>query len=221
MQNDDRTCTACDETKAATSFHGHRRVCKSCVNAKAREAYAADPEPKRQAALTYRADNLETVRAKDRARSKGRDHTAAQARYRERNRDQINASRRAERAANPEATRAKDRERYQSNRESFAAASRRWKAANPDKLRQYDERRRAQKAGAPVSAADFRALYAQFPDCYLCGRALDGDTHMDHVVPLARGGEHSATNLRPTHAACNLRKSDKLLAELDWCVTRP
>ncbi|WP_408995767.1 HNH endonuclease [Streptomyces europaeiscabiei] len=56
--------------------------------------------------------------------------------------------------------------------------------------------------------------------CYLCGRGIAGlsQLHFDHVVPLSRGGTHAVDNIRPAHAACNLRKSDKLISELDWVV---
>ena len=37
---------------------------------------------------------------------------------------------------------------------------------------------------------------------------------MDHVVALARGGLHCASNLRPACEPCNLSKYTKLLSEL-------
>ncbi|QOH59936.1 hypothetical protein C6Y44_27815 (plasmid) [Rhodococcus rhodochrous] len=48
--------------------------------------------------------------------------------------------------------------------------------------------------------------------CHLCGGDIDSwpDLHFDHVVPLARGGEHSNDNLRPAHAGCNLRKGSSM-----------
>lgn len=42
--------------------------------------------------------------------------------------------------------------------------------------------------------------------CGICGDAIEGDLHIDHVVPLARGGPHDLENLQPAHARCNLRK---------------
>ena len=88
----------------------------------------------------------------------------------------------------------------------------RWRDANRDKLKDRDARRRAAKLGTATGPVDLAAV----SDCYLCGEQLTGDVHADHVVPLARGGEHSAANLRPTHANCNLRKGTRLLSELDW-----
>jgi 5-methylcytosine-specific restriction endonuclease McrA len=41
--------------------------------------------------------------------------------------------------------------------------------------------------------------------------------HLDHVVPISRGGADAAHNLLPACAPCNLSKSDKSLA--DWAMT--
>jgi 5-methylcytosine-specific restriction endonuclease McrA len=52
--------------------------------------------------------------------------------------------------------------------------------------------------------------------CYLCGSPLlDGvNLHMDHLIPVVRGGVYCAENLRPACPACNFRKGAKLLEEL-------
>jgi 5-methylcytosine-specific restriction endonuclease McrA len=39
---------------------------------------------------------------------------------------------------------------------------------------------------------------------------------MDHVIPLARGGEHTMDNVKLACLRCNIRKNDNLLpSELD------
>lgn len=88
-----------------------------------------------------------------------------------------------------------------------------WRKANPDKVREYNARRYAATSGTTV---DYAAIYAAHDVCYLCGGTLVNPVHMDHVIPLARGGAHSVGNLLPAHARCNLRKHDALLSELDW-----
>lgn len=62
--------------------------------------------------------------------------------------------------------------------------------------------------------------------CYLCGRKCNyedytvrdgafiaGDWYpsIDHVVPLAKGGEHSWANVRLAHHRCNWEKRDKII----------
>jgi 5-methylcytosine-specific restriction endonuclease McrA len=40
--------------------------------------------------------------------------------------------------------------------------------------------------------------------------------HVDHVVPVTRGGEHSYANTRAAHGVCNIWKRARLDSELDY-----
>lgn len=51
--------------------------------------------------------------------------------------------------------------------------------------------------------------------CYCDARA----EHLDHVVPISKGGADAEHNLVPSCAACNLDKGAQLLA--DWAPIRP
>ena len=53
--------------------------------------------------------------------------------------------------------------------------------------------------------------------CPLCETLIaDPKTaHVDHVVPLSRGGSNHHSNLQATHARCNHRKRDRRMEELD------
>ena len=42
--------------------------------------------------------------------------------------------------------------------------------------------------------------------CGICGESLEGDYHIDHIIPLSGGGEHSASNLQLAHPICNRQK---------------
>ncbi len=44
--------------------------------------------------------------------------------------------------------------------------------------------------------------------CAGCFKRLDDDVHVDHVQPLARGGEDVFENLQLLHARCNLKEGD-------------
>ncbi len=48
--------------------------------------------------------------------------------------------------------------------------------------------------------------------CGICGEDIaPGDAvHIDHVVPLARGGAHRTENMQPAHAPCNWSKGARL-----------
>jgi 5-methylcytosine-specific restriction endonuclease McrA len=59
-------------------------------------------------------------------------------------------------------------------------------------------------------------------DCHLCGGPVDLDAprtpgkpgwerslHIDHVIPLSKGGDDTLENVRPSHGKCNVRKHNK------------
>lgn len=58
--------------------------------------------------------------------------------------------------------------------------------------------------------------------CQECGKKLsfEDTLHLDHIVPVALGGETTLSNLRVLCRDCNLKKSDLLVGENDlrtWC----
>lgn len=59
-------------------------------------------------------------------------------------------------------------------------------------------------------------------DCHWCGGPIDlslsrkiGDPgwslslHLDHVMPISKGGDDTLANVKPTHAICNMSKHTK------------
>lgn len=48
--------------------------------------------------------------------------------------------------------------------------------------------------------------------CHICGEWVSAhEMSLDHVVPLARGGEHTYSNIKLAHKVCNSRKGSRLL----------
>jgi len=67
---------------------------------------------------------------------------------------------------------------------------------------------RAKKRGARITLtlAEWQEVYFG-TECHWCGGALHRSfTHVDHIVPLADGGEHSRSNLVTACANCNMRR---------------
>jgi 5-methylcytosine-specific restriction endonuclease McrA len=104
------------------------------------------------------------------------------------------------------------------NRDRAAIAAQRFAKAHPEKILIWSSRksanRRAQIELTAISVIDY-ALLVQSADgkCGICAQALnDGKAiHVDHIIPLAKGGSHTQDNLQLTHARCNLKKGAKLL----------
>lgn len=96
----------------------------------------------------------------------------------------------------------------------------RWRAANPElnkeRNQEYKRIRRARISGARVEKyiqmSSLHNWYSRI--CGICQQFIEGNYHIDHIVPLSRGGDHSAINLQLAHPFCNQSKFTKLTEEL-------
>jgi 5-methylcytosine-specific restriction endonuclease McrA len=89
----------------------------------------------------------------------------------------------------------------------------RWSINNRDKRRANETRRRAQKSNSEGThtADDIERQYkSQKGNCYYCGVKVGKKYHVDHIVPLGRGGSNGPENLVIACPFCNVSKSDKL-----------
>ena len=46
--------------------------------------------------------------------------------------------------------------------------------------------------------------------CIYCNGKYE---HLDHIIPISKGGSHTKNNLAPSCAKCNLSKHNKILWE--------
>lgn len=92
-----------------------------------------------------------------------------------------------------------------------------WQKKNPEKRCEAAGRRRARKRNAttePVTKQHLALLLeAQDGACRYCRNPLDGEKHLEHRVPLARGGAHAPHNVCWSCPSCNLRKGTMTEAE--------
>jgi len=71
------------------------------------------------------------------------------------------------------------------------------------------KRRTITKQG-DVTTQQLLELQSSAKVCYWCGVSLKGKkVHIDHYVPLSKGGEHTLSNLVVSCASCNLSKHAK------------
>lgn len=68
-----------------------------------------------------------------------------------------------------------------------------------------------QRHGIEAQSADIQALLtSQRFRCWWCGALVSDDYHVDHRVPLSRGGTSDLGNLCASCPSCNLKKHDKM-----------
>lgn len=102
------------------------------------------------------------------------------------------------------------RELYMENRETVLAQTAQWRMDNIVASREIKRRHRASKRGVFVDRIDVERLEGRMAyfgnKCYMCGGPFE---HIDHVKPLAAGGPHLLSNLRPACRRCNSKKGTK------------
>lgn len=174
------------------------RSCKPCAIARSAAWRKSNPERNRQMKASHRATHKERLNAEARAFNAANpgNKKAASAAWYAANKERHLAVSAAWVAANPEKVRA------------IKSA---WKKANPEAVRIDDHNRRARKkAGGKLSKGLTEKLFVlQKGKCACCRKPLGDDYHLDHIMPLSRGGSNTDDNMQLLRAGCNLKKSAK------------
>ncbi len=111
-----------------------------------------------------------------------------------------------------------NRLRYAKNNRAHVQAK--YRASNLDKVRERERsKNRKRRAKITNDYNELQVISVYGIDCYLCGNEIDfmaprkcgvegweQGLHIDHLVPLAKGGSDTLENVRPAHGLCNLRK---------------
>ena len=93
-------------------------------------------------------------------------------------------------------------------------------AKHPEKAQAFNRKRRARVNNVehiPYTKEEVLKKYGT--DCHICGTPIDlkaprkaGKTgwehglHLDHLIPISKGGPDTIDNVRPAHGVCNLSK---------------
>lgn len=94
-----------------------------------------------------------------------------------------------------------------------------WRVIYPERAARTDAERRMRERAAVVEDFSPREVYERDGwVCQLCRLPIDPaiawpgsmSPSVDHVVPLAKGGDHSLINVQASHLGCNSRKCDRL-----------
>ena len=212
--------------------------CEACLaaNRAYRDERMKNPKNvkrKSEQSRKYRQANLDEYRRKEAiSREKRIDKKNARAKdYHAENREKRNKYSREYKKAHPELLREQRTAYYQRNKEAKAAyraanreKAKAWRDANPELFRIYNHKRKARKravASEPYTTEQILALYGT--DCHICKEPIDlgaprtanqkgyeRGLHLDHIIPLAKGGSDLMSNVGPSHAECNLKKHTTL-----------
>ena len=184
-------CKCCQQQVSVASFPPSQRgkagkTCNPCAAAKRRERYRSDPDYRKannKKLKAWKAANLETFRN-------------AQRQHYERNKQKMDEASRLWREANADKHRA-----------AIAA----WHKKNPVRSYAHTRARQLRLRGQTPPDADFEAIAALYEESARLTRETGVRHHVDHIVPISKGGLHHQNNLRVIPAAENLSKGARLL----------
>lgn len=102
------------------------------------------------------------------------------------------------------------------HREECAEYGRLYALAHPNKFCDQSARRRALRRAAHVEPVSRVAVFTRDGGrCHVCGKKANPKKwHLDHLIPLSLGGEHSYKNVAVSCPTCNLQRGNRGPAQL-------
>jgi len=193
-----KTCSKCGQTKPATTeyFHLDKRYtdgffcwCKSCR----REYGRLHKRPYTKERAEYNRTYLRAYCATHKKQKAEYDRA-----YRAANKDKINERIAQWFAVHKSKAAEYRRKTYHKNKEVYRAIKLRYRA-------------RKTEAEGTYTADDIKRQYkAQKGKCYYCSCKVGDNYHVDHIIPLSRGGSNWPDNLVIACPSCNTSKRDKM-----------
>ena len=189
------------------------RKCKSCGAEKALEKFPSKRVKNDNVYFEWQCKQCAVLQRK-KMRQNDIEKTRAEARtYWAKNKETINKKRRADRVVNGDRLRKQKREWHHKNAERISVIARvssmRWRRMNKEKIRLTTRYQRAKRNGVraeKITNDQIQNLYTkQRGSCAICRTKLI-KWHMDHIMPLAKGGAHEINNLQLLCPRCNVRK---------------
>lgn len=196
-----KICIKCDCEKkidrfgfAKTNKDKHKNICKDCDA---------------QYNKLYRIKKSEIIKKQRK-------------KYRELNQDIIKIKKKEYYEANKEKDKLRKKQKYWDNVEVEREKSRRYYSNHKEQWAKYRENRRIErrieainrKRGklslSKINKSDIEnLLLSQNQRCFYCNHILI-EKHIEHIIPLSKGGDHKLYNIVLSCPSCNLKKSNKM-----------
>ena len=230
-----KICIKCNTEKEINEFPFRkdngtfRNVCKKCISLKAKIDRKNNPEKhklrdrisreKNREKLTeynkqYRLKNKESLEAKNKEKYRNnKEYYSEYSRlYREKNKEKIKQQGILYREKYKKIIFQKKKEYSEKNKDKINAYHRKYQKIEKNRILTANRRhkRRTLEKKGDVTAEQLENLYNTVDICYWCNTKLKkSNTHLDHYIPLSKGGEHTLSNLVISCRKCNLSKNAK------------
>lgn len=198
-----KRCYACNRTllkeehfyKSSARSDNYATECKECAKKQKEKRHKADPEKYKERNKKYMAE------------------------YYKNNKEKAKINGRMYREDNKLACRERNSKYYIQNKVSICKQSSKYKKNNKTKVREQTQRRRSLKKNAICENFTTQDIVSLYGDVCFYYKTQPFE-HMDHFVPLSRGGSHTLSNIRPACAECNLRKGARMPEEFENFLKR-
>jgi len=221
-----KVCTKCNKEKNLSEFHklkisidGHDYWCKSCKKEIARKYYESNKIKVLRQSKKWREEHNQYMKKyyKNWCLENGKQYYLD-------NKDKINKASKEWRLKNPGYIREwrtdnldYDSEWYMANRAKCKISNQKWYKKNKSKSCAKSARYRSCKICQipKLSTKEQKVINNLYAIAECMNKASTNiEWHVDHIVPLSKGGLHHPSNLQILEARANLRKGAKLLNEL-------
>lgn len=174
----------CSKCRAET--HTNRYYCRPC-DAERVAAYRSTPKGRHATALAYK-------------------------KWASRNPERVKELQKIQRLKNRSAAAERTRAWRLLNKDRVKQTRTIWVKANYEKVLLLNQKYRASKVTSNCVAFELSDIENyKSKICGVCSEPVVGKYHLDHIVPLSKGGSHTPDNLQLTHPVCNLKKHNKVL----------
>jgi len=103
---------------------------------------------------------------------------------------------------------------YTNNKQLILEKQKIWRSKNKKSILLRNRARRLKLSKySIIKQKDINNLIIKHNNCCFYCKQILISVHMDHIVPLCKGGEHKIENLVPSCKKCNLSKGSKLITE--------
>jgi 5-methylcytosine-specific restriction endonuclease McrA len=219
-----KTCTKCGEWKPFEGFHKNKASkdgflvrCKECT----KQYYQENKERIKQ----YRQENRESIL--EQHRRYNLENKERNRQYRQENKERLNEKKKNYYREN-ESFREYKRKYRQENKEHYKEIFKRYFQTEKGKEIRYKAKlkRRSYKHYVSFKPHERKQILDRDKwQCQSCGikvhdrRTGDWNTpdkaHIDHVIPISKGGNSEPSNLQTLCRTCNLSKNDKVELQLE------
>jgi hypothetical protein len=237
----EKVCTKCGETKPITKFgkstkqkDGYNNQCKDCLYIRDSKYRKEHPEISRKSVRKWKKTHPEAAAALDlkyriqhrseavaRSRKYYSEHrearNLAQKEYYETHKEEISIRQAEYYLKHKQEVISRVRGYYKNHREEYRKVKLEYYLTHKEMWVASSNNRRAGLRGVKLTTEIIKEIKMDYGGlCPYCNKKIEVG-HIDHIIPVSKGGTNARENLAWVCASCNLRKHNKSLLEFLIC----